>query len=65
MMDINTVFIETNRLEELIRADEKIRIIKNAYQSLDIYGIETVLEAVFGLANEYEEEPKQSPAIRF
>lgn len=49
-----TVCISVKNLVHLLRSDEQLEILRTAYESMDMYAVEHVMDAVFGVANKYK-----------
>lgn len=51
-----TVCIPQTRYEDLIHTEEKLFILLDAYQRMDKYDLEKVMDAVFPSAKKYRED---------
>lgn len=54
--NINTISIPMDHYENLISSTARLDILLNAYQHMDRYDVEKVMEAVFGVNEKYMED---------
>ncbi len=52
IVDRNFVSVPVTRYDELIRAEAELDVVLRAYQSLESYHLEDVLQAIFGPKSE-------------
>lgn len=51
-----TACINVRCFVHLLRSDERLEILRTAYQSMDMYAVEKVIDAVFGVENKHKGE---------
>lgn len=52
----NEVCVSVRRFEVLTQNEERLNILRMAYHSMDMYAVEKVMDAVFGVENKYKSE---------
>lgn len=54
MENNNMVCIAYEFFTDLVRAAERLEILRNAYTTMDRYDIENVMDAIFGIENKHK-----------